>query len=71
MAGRWISRAIRHPGALREQLGAEEGKPIPASRLAAEEAKLHAAAGRGKLTEAQRTKLRRINLAQTLRKMHK
>ena len=31
---KWIQEAIKKPGALRAQLGAKEGKPIPAGKLA-------------------------------------
>jgi len=31
----WIQGAIKKPGALRAALGAKEGKPIPAKKLAA------------------------------------
>jgi len=31
----WIAGAIKHPGALRKELGAKEGQPIPAKKLAA------------------------------------
>lgn len=30
----WIAGAIKKPGALRKELGAEPGKPIPAKKLA-------------------------------------
>jgi len=30
----WIAGAIKHPGALREKLGAKAGEPIPAKKLA-------------------------------------
>jgi hypothetical protein len=33
--GNWIKSAIKKPGALRAQLGAKPGKPIPAKKLAA------------------------------------
>lgn len=32
---KWISKAIKKPGALRASLGAKEGEPIPADKLAA------------------------------------
>lgn len=35
MAKNWIAGAIKKPGALRKELGAKEGKPIPAKKLAA------------------------------------
>jgi hypothetical protein len=53
---KWIQSAIKKPGALRSQLGAKEGKPIPAKKLAA------AAKKPGKLGQ-------RARLAQTLKKM--
>jgi hypothetical protein len=34
MAEKWIQKAIKHPGALRKKLGAKEGEPIPAKKLA-------------------------------------
>ena len=34
MAKNWIAGAIKHPGALRKKLGAKEGAPIPAGKLA-------------------------------------
>ena len=55
---KWIQGAIKKPGALREQLGAKAGKPIPAKKLAA------AAKKPGKLGQ-------RARLAQTLGKMRK
>jgi hypothetical protein len=56
--GKWIQKAIKKPGALRKQLGAKPGKPIPAAKLAA------AAKKPGKLGQ-------RARLAQTLKKMKK
>ena len=32
---KWIQKAIKKPGALRKELGAKPGKPIPAAKLAA------------------------------------
>jgi hypothetical protein len=58
MAEKWIQKAIKKPGALRAQLGAKAGKPIPAKKLAA------AAQKPGKLGQ-------RARLAQTLGKMRK
>jgi hypothetical protein len=54
----WIADAVSKPGALRAQLGAKEGKPIPAKKLAA------AAKKPGKLGQ-------RARFAQTLKKMGK
>jgi hypothetical protein len=56
--GKWIQSAIKKPGALRKQLGAKPGKPIPAAKLA------KAAKAKGKLGQ-------RARLAQTLKKMRK
>jgi hypothetical protein len=50
----FIQKAIKKPGALRKQLGAKPGKPIPAKKLAA------AAKATGKLGQ-------RARLAQTLK----
>jgi len=50
----WIAGAIKKPGALRSALGAKEGKPIPAKKLAA------AASKPGKMGQ-------RARLAQTLK----
>ena len=50
----WIKGAIEKPGSLRKALGAKEGKPIPAAKLAA------AAKKPGKLGK-------RARLAETLR----
>jgi len=56
MAKKWIQKAIKKPGALRKQLGAKKGKPIP-------KAKLRAAAKKGG------TLGKRARLAITLGKM--
>lgn len=56
--GKWIQKAIKKPGALRAQLGAKPGKPIPAGKLA------KAAKAKGKLGQ-------RARLAMTLKKMRK
>jgi len=50
----WIQNAIKKPGALRKELGAKEGKPIPAKKLNA------AAKKTGKLGQ-------RARLAKTLK----
>ena len=52
--GGWIKDAIKKPGALRKAVGAKEGEPIPAKKLAA------AAKKPGKLGQ-------RARLAQTLK----
>jgi hypothetical protein len=56
--GGWIKDAIKKPGALREQLDAKKGEPIPAKKLAA------AAKQPGKLGQ-------RARLAQTLKGLKK
>ena len=56
MAEKWIQQAIKKPGALRKQLGAKEGKTIPAKKIA------KAAKKGGKTGQ-------RARLAQTLRKL--
>lgn len=58
VADKWIQKAIKKPGALRAQLGAKEGQPIPAKKLAVASKKP------GKLGQ-------RARLAQTLKKLHK
>lgn len=55
MAEKWIQKAIKNPGALRSELGAKKGKPIPAAKLA------KAAKAPGKLGQ-------RARLAKTLKK---
>ena len=54
----WIKDAIKKPGALRKELGAKSGQPIPAKKLAA------AAKKPGKIGQ-------RARLAQTLKGMKK
>ena len=58
MAKNWIAGAIKKKGALREALGAKEGEPIPAKKLAA------AAKAPGKMGQ-------RARLAQTLKGLKK
>ena len=58
MAKNWIAGAIKKPGALRAELGAKKGKPIPAAKLSA------AASKGGKLGQ-------RARLAETLKGMKK
>jgi creatinine amidohydrolase/Fe(II)-dependent formamide hydrolase-like protein len=55
---KWIQEAIKKPGALRKELGAKPGKPIPAAKLAA------AAKKPGKVGK-------RARLAETLKGMKK
>ena len=56
MADDWIEGAIKKPGALRKELGAKKGEPIPAKKLAA------AAKKPGKIGQ-------RARLAETLKGM--
>ena len=58
MSKKWIAGAIKHPGALRKELGAKPGKPIPAKKLDAA-AKKSGVEGR------------RARLAQTLKSFKK
>ena len=58
MAEKWIQKAITKPGALRKELGAKKGEPIPAKKLAA------AAKKPGKLGQ-------RARLAETLKGLKK
>jgi len=58
MAEKWIQKAIKKPGALRKELGAKPGKPIPAKKLTA------AAKKPGKIGQ-------RARLAETLKGMKK
>jgi len=55
---KWISGAIRHPGALHRALGVPQGEKIPASKLA-------------KAAHSKNPTMRkRANLAKTLKRMH-
>jgi hypothetical protein len=56
MAEKWIQKAIKKPGALRQALGIKKGETIPSSTLA------KAAKAPGKMGQ-------RARLAQTLKKM--
>lgn len=56
MADKWIQGAIKHPGALREELGVKEGHTIP-------EKKLESAASKGGKMG------KRARLAMTLKKL--
>jgi hypothetical protein len=58
MAEKWIQKAIKHKGALHEELHVKEGKKIPAKKLD------DAAKKGGKLGE-------RARLAKTLKKISK
>ena len=58
MTEKWISKAIKKPGALRKEMGVKAGEKIPAKKLAA------AAKKPGKMGQ-------RARLAQTLSKLKK
>jgi hypothetical protein len=58
MAEKWIQKAIKKPGALRQAMGVKEGENIPAVKLA------KAAKAPGKMGQ-------RARLAQTLKKLGK
>jgi hypothetical protein len=58
MAGKWISKAIKHPGSLHKELHVPMDKKIPAKKLSS------AAKKPGKIGQ-------RARLAKTLNKMHK
>ena len=47
----WIKDAIKKPGALRKELGAKAGKPIPAAKLAAAAKKPGKVGKRARLAE--------------------
>ena len=72
MADKWIDKAIKRPGALRKAMGAKEGEPISQEKLRKKKAELEKKAeGPKKLTQSQRSLLRQINLAETLKGMKK
>lgn len=48
---KWISEAIKKPGALRETLGAKEGKNIPKGKMAAAAKKKGVTGQRARLAE--------------------
>lgn len=59
MQKKWISKAIKHPGALHRELGVPEGKKIPEKKLA-------------KAAHSKSPKVRKqVALAKTLSKIRK
>lgn len=59
MAGKWIQKTIKHPGALRKALKVKQGEKIPEAKL-------------DKATHSKnKTLAKRAQLAKTLRKLHK
>ena len=72
MTENWIQGAIKKPGALREQLGVKEGEKIPEGKLTKIETRLRKKGeGDKKLSKSDRTTLRRVQLAKTLKGMNK
>jgi len=79
MAKKFIKEAIKHPGALRKELGAKTKKgprggtikePIPKAKIAKTVSRLSKKAeGEKKLSPAQLKLFRRAKLAQTLEKL--
>ena len=68
----WIKKAIKKPGALRKQLGVKKGEKIPVAPLNKKIATLRKKGeGDKKLTKPERTELRRLQLAKTLKGMNK
>jgi hypothetical protein len=68
----WIAGATRNKGALRRQLGVEEGEKIPASKLSKTATRLRKKAeGDKKLSKDELKLLRRVQLAQTLAKFRR
>jgi len=51
---KWIQGAIKHPGALRKELGVKKGAKIPAKRLAAAAKKPGTEGKRARLAETLR-----------------
>ena len=51
MTEKWIQKAIKKPGALREELGVKEGKKIPEKKLAAAAKKPGKVGQRARLAE--------------------
>jgi hypothetical protein len=59
MTGKWIQKAIKHPGKLHRELGVAQGKKIPAKKLA-------------KAEHSKNPTIRKeANLAKTLKKLKK
>jgi len=65
---KWIAGAIKKPGALHKELGIAQDKPIPTGKLRSEKARLSKKAeGEKKLSASELRRLKRVNLALTLR----
>jgi len=68
MAKKWIQKAIKHKGALKQQLGV---KSVTKGTLNQVSARLHKKAEKGKLSPSERALSRRVTLAKTLMNLHK
>jgi len=67
MPGKWIQKAIKHPGALKKELGVPENEKIPAAKLNAVIKDLSKKADQGELGKKELKTLQRANLAKTLK----
>jgi hypothetical protein len=68
----WIAGATKNEGALRHQLGVEEGETIPMEKLRKTATRLRKKAeGDKKLSDAELKLLRRVQLALTLSKFRR
>lgn len=71
-AEKWIQDAIKRPGALHDELGIPEDKNIPMSTINSEIDKLEdKAEGEKTLPKDELRELRQLNLAKTLKGLHK
>jgi len=68
MGKKWIQKAIKHKGALKQQLGVKKVTQKTLNQVAT---KLHKKAEKGKLSPSERALSRRVTLAKTLTKFHK
>ena len=69
MSKNFIQKAIKKPGALRKSLGIKKGEKIPMEKINKKIATLRKKGeGDKKLSKADSTELKRLNLAKTLRK---
>ena len=71
MPAQWIQQAVKHPGALRAQMGVGKGQKIPRERLVYIVSRLREKAKKGKLSSDELKLLRRSLLALKLRSFKK
>ena len=64
--GKWIQKAIKHPGALREHYNVPEGEDIPVGKMKADQKRLQ---DKEDKSDEESKLLKQINLALSLRKM--